>query len=403
MSVEGGPSGAISVGSVPAVSVGSSLGSFGPRMESVNSLPGIVNEGPVRGGLENMVTIDTFKPVGEIVFNPSVRPVIEQAESIAAAAWERSEPLLAQDTKVYTAEQVNIGYNQSRPRPIVPILPKHDLMQVQRTIVALEKAGLTDLSKNITKPLQQQAEAGPDSIGAGVVSKQTLNLPGPYPQEQAEQIAEIDEVVGQKVGDEDLDILEEERVELVKTSHSVDKKAVGKRYGAIIRAAKEAKAAKESKGESGPISGREIGEYVSNPQDLSFRGGEFNKVDPEGNLPDGTWEANLVDLDKTTFSSVEEVEKQAPGIISQNNPFEKGDGEGVTDKTIATGYKYAPTKAHKARQIALIRTKKRQILAGKEGQKVVRIIPAEEVKSNIEGRVEDYHPELAEALLAKAA
>lgn len=355
-----------------------------------------------------MITVAKFNPVGEIVFNPSVRPVIEQAESIAAAAWERSEPLqkkavlteaesiLAQDTKVYTAEQVNIGYNQSRPRPIVPILPKHDLMQVQRTIVALEKAGLTDLSKNITKPLQQQAEAG-------VVSKQTLNLPGPYPQEQAEQIAEIDEVVGQKVGDEDLDIREEENVEVVKTSHSVDKKAVGKRYGAIIRAAKEAKAAKESKGESGPISGREIGEYVSNPQDLSFRGGEFNKVDPEGNLPDGTWEANLVDLDKTTFSSVEEVEKQAPGIISQNNPFEKGDGEGVTDKTIATGYKYAPTKAHKARQIALIRTKKRQILAGKEGQKVVRIIPAEEVKSNIEGRVEDYHPELAEALLAKAA
>jgi hypothetical protein len=65
-----------------------------------------------------------------------------------------------------------------------------------------------------------------------------------------------------------------------------------------------------------------------------------------------------------------------------------------------SGYKHDPSIIHKARQIFLIRTKKRQILAKKEGQPTVRIVQSQETKT--EGNIQD-HPELAESLLTKAA
>src|SRR3989304_10559320 len=77
------------------------LAGLGEAMKA--PLGNIVKEGPVRGGflegfrpmnISDINPIDkggTIAPLGEIVFQPSVPSVIEQAESVAAAAWEKRE------------------------------------------------------------------------------------------------------------------------------------------------------------------------------------------------------------------------------------------------------------------------------------------------------------------------
>lgn len=433
----GGPSlgvGPINGGIEVSASAGvNMLTTFGPKLDLPTATLDI-NEGPVGVGFLNntepyVLTPDPIDLTGGLRFHapgslfisegknlfipePGFGPSDGQA-AVAEAGLIVSEaaksPLdfasVLDEANQILGESDQIALNEVRAKvhafKVIPIpepdvlfnpqpVKKEEVLPIPTTKSLTEEAISPSLSIEVTNVSQTEARTA---------SEQGLSIPAPQESQVVQKLDEQEVAIQDAIGD-DSEILEEEEIKEVKTAHGVDKKAVRKRIGAIIEAAKRLKAKKESKGEQGPISGRELKEYISNPDDLTFRGGEFNEVDPEGNLPDGTWEANLTDLESTKFSSIEEVEKSIPDIIFRNNPFERGEGEEVKDETIATGYKHAPNRIHKARQIFLIRTKKRQILARKEGQSPVSIVQSQETKT--EGNIQD-HPELAESLLAKTA
>lgn len=223
MSVEGG-----SIGSIGAVSAGPSIG---PSIGSISGRgfegrggfsPSFVNEGPVAPAfLENTMplTLNKFNPIGEIIFNPATS-VLNQAEEVAAAAWENSEPVSVIQQAEQVAEKAWEVWKpegrmvQFKAEPIVP--SEADRIQVIRVLEATTQAGIKpEVSKKwVVNALPvTQAQARPDS------QAQTWT-------ETIQQVVEQQEVIEEEKNDQQLETSKKEQSREIRRRYVVDDKAL---------------------------------------------------------------------------------------------------------------------------------------------------------------------------------
>lgn len=271
---------------------------------------------------------------------------LREAESVAQKAWEKPQPIEA-----------------VLPRLIPQVLPNESFPVLKPAI----------------KTVSRIASPSAYFVSSAVASKHQVEHKQQVEVAKEKPISSVPSENGKN------QLVKPDQVKQLWLSHTVDNRAVKIRIEKIKLAARKAWAEAESEGVFGQIEGWRIIKHIPSPQAKSLRGGELNEVDPKGDLPDGTWEANLANIAATNFSSVAAVAEQAPNIVAADNPFIRGKGQGVTNENIATAYKHDPARIHPAERVInrVIRMQKR----------------IEEPDIEEEGKIQEY-PDLAEALLA---
>lgn len=352
---------------------------------------------------------------------PITPSILEQAQTVASAAWERGG-LNATDAVTEAESILSAARIKSLPalNAADAVLEAESILAQARTTPLTKEGAVAeaehwleqDRSRTIFAEGLRQAESvaqkaweKPQPIEAVLpravsqVSPKTarrIASPSAYfassavaTDQQVEQketeAVEVRPLITEQDETSEGQLVKPKQVKQLWLSHTVDNRAVKIRLDRIKQAAEQAAVEAESEGIYDQIEGWRIVKHVSSPQDKSLRGGELNEVDPKGDLPDGTWEANLANVATTSFTSVAEVVGQAPKIVAADNPFIRGKGQGVTNENIATAYKHDPARIHPAERVI-----KRVISMQKR---------IEEPDIEEEGKIQEY-PDLAEALLA---
>ena len=355
MSVEGGSGG---VGVAGAASV-SGAAIFG--MPSLEAAPVVVNAGLVRSlegfrpmNISDINPIDkggTIAPLGEIVFQPSVPSVIEQAESVAAAAWEKSE-LPTPTEAVLQAEAIisqarntlikPVIFPQVEPRVLPLAIPKLDSQPVLYPAVspALEPA-----IRAATKPATKTSYHVASAI-----------FPQPFLQEQ-EIVKEVLEKV--KVEEPKDELEEEEEVE--KRLFLEDEKAAAVRRFEIKQAIKLAFA----KAKNAKLS-TVLGSLVAGFLPDEHAGNRSSALTEKG--PDGSYEETVEAIASSgEFSSPEQAEKRFEEIVAEKKPIKSSiEGSPVAEEDVARVFKFRAVKPPAAVEIFTKRVvkKKVQVFAG---------------------------------------
>ncbi|TSC85718.1 MAG: hypothetical protein G01um10147_1109 [Microgenomates group bacterium Gr01-1014_7] len=339
MSIEGGPSGAVGV-----VSVG-----FGS-----------VNEGPVRGSLEgfrpmnisDISTIDkggTIAPLGEIVFNAPATTPPQDGEGLGAPVWKVPESA------------------------IVPSA----VLQVEPVILP---GVVGDQSTSIHPHL-----------GMRRVVRQTEAVYAPAIEQQLfEEVAEEEVITENNVDEQNMRITQEEEIIKVEKSYLVDQPVLAQVLSEADQAVEKAEAEAERLGLGRKILGYLVARFMPDQHPGNTGGAVKDGID-------GTIPARKESIEaKEAFASRKEVEAKVleirPVTIGEN-------GEQASQGEVRTTFREHIVKPLKPRKIFEKRVIRRQILAEKAGQRVIY----EEIKPEVaEPTIED-NPDLAEALLPKAA
>lgn len=339
MGVEAGPSGAVGLAGTVPVAVG--------------EFSTIVKEGPVsRGALENTMTIAKFNPIGEIVFKPSVPSVLEQAQAIAAAAWEKSE--------------------------LTPQVPQEVLLPV-----VLPRA------EPLVAPRVEPAPAlqtSPAPKTEARVSHQVSRVVSPQPLLKEK---EMEEVVEEKIRvDEPKESLDEQE-EIIKKErfYLVDEPVLVQVQSEVDQAVEKGKEEAENLG----LGKRIIGFIVAKFIPAQHEGNTGGAVKPHGF--DGTIPARKEAIAaRKEFSSKKEVE----AVVLENRPVSIGEnGELASPQEIRTTFRDRYVKPHEALNIVERRITRKKKVLGFLGQAPISVIAKEEIKPKPETSLEDY-PELAE-------
>ncbi|MDP3973213.1 MAG: hypothetical protein Q8P92_00065 [Candidatus Daviesbacteria bacterium] len=303
MNIEGG--GALSVG--PAISPAVSLGTMEGGPVGGFS-PSIINEGPVAPAfLENTmpITQNLFGLQKEIIFNPSV---IQQAEEVAARAWENSnqDDLEIKQIKVITPPMPELGF-------AYPLIEHGEDEEVE--LIALTQAVPVYESKNKV---------------ATIPSIQSHSEP------KKEEMAE--EQVAIESGLED-QISKKEEKDARKVSQKrflVDESALLTRLAQLRQAIDLA---------GGMLSGEVVKNFM--PQENDSNRSEALKVDdPYKEYPDGGYEETLASLGLLgKLNSEQEAYNKGRKVIEENGPVRKGkNGQGAPEDHIWKTYEHFPVK-----------------------------------------------------------
>ncbi len=192
-------------------------------------------------------------------------------------------------------------------------------------------------------------------VNAGVFIPHEPNLVHTPPITEVQRI-EPPEIEDFEEEEEEVEVEElEEGFEELRFSHMVDKKAVKKRVETIKNTGKkieeEIKSELSETGKEIKIPGWRIVKYLLSLSGRDLRGQELEETDPDGVLPDGTWEANLEKVGQETFEGVAQIEERASKIVALDNPIAKGKGEDAEDKDMHTTYKHDKTRVHPVHQV----------------------------------------------------
>lgn len=360
MSVEGR---GVSAGGGVGISVGPAVG---PSV-GIGSI--IVNEGPVAPAfLENTMplTLNSFKPLGEIIFNPEPKPaVLAQVEQVAATAWNVSEPVSviqqaeevaaraweATEPKVQSIGYPVLNHVLDKEKAVVPVIewtPIPNVIQVQKT-----------------KTVYQQASA----------------VAIPSPQEKlVEQIVAEEEIDVKDREEKRMAASEEEEIESIRLKNVVDVPVSEQREHEIEQATDKAEAEAIAEGIEG-IEGWRIVKFLPH----QHPGNESGIIRNTG-LRDGSLDETEQELAAKKFVSKTEVKQRAAAIVSKEKPPVKQDRDGqlVKDQDVARVFKHNIFKSHPAKEVVLRIVKKRKVEVVEEvGQ------PAQVVTDVIAQKVEE--------------
>lgn len=366
--IGGGIGGGIEGGSVGAASV-SGLSFVVPAFEAApigGSLSAIVKEGPFRGSLEgfrpmNVSDIHTIDKGGTIA-PPSV---IQQAETVAAAAWGKNEL----PTPAQAISQIKSILSQAHVdsvQEVVPITIPNGL-KYPRPHVAVSPTW------EVQPVLQQKTESR--------VSIQTTTATPTLP---ALKKQEVEEIVTEKVIKQETGLIEEEEITKEKRLYLVDENALTQRIHEIRQAINKARIEAKRLGLGESIDGSLIAKFMP----AEHAGNRSRIVQPNG--PDGSYEETKEAVRKGQFYSEDQVED----VVLENRPVKIGkDGKPVKNEDVWKVLKYRVFKRIPAHEVVISRVMKKK---SSSGQNPTQIHARE--KSKIEPRetsLEDY-PELAE-------
>lgn len=385
MSVEGGSVG----GSVAGAASVSGAAILGPSFEAA---PVVVNEGPVPlSALENTMTIAKFNPIGEIAFKPSAPSVIEQAEKVAAAAWEVPQSTIAQAQKPALDQQETVIV----PNVIPAWMPDHLTQpqpQVEPIILPITSTIVEDNVFLAVNPLLEsvaKTELSP-KLETRVSHQKSLALsPQSLPQEQEVE----EEVLVENRIKEESEVLEEEEIEEIELKDLLDEKVIEQREYDLGKATDFAVEEAEKEGVSG-IEGWRIVKFVR------LHTGLLSQIAKKLGR-DGSLDETIEELAAKQFRSKEEAKKQLKVIVSRNEPVKKGiNGTPVQEGAAAKVLKYELDKGSPSEQVAVRMEKKKKVQVNK-GQASTPLVFVETLE-NREPDLKTLSPELAE-VFEKAA
>lgn len=364
MSVEAGPSGAIGVTGPASLA--------GTVPVATGEFSTIVIDGPVSlEALENTMpmTLSKFNPVGEIVFRPSGPSVIEQAEAVAAAAWETTALPTPQEeaqnplTEKGAVAKVEPWLGTRAETVIIP----HEPRVIPMTAPRLEAQPQPVV---VASPKTESKRANAQTVSRS------------FPQEQIMEVTEEKKTVAQENKEQGNNAKESEEQSLKKVK-LVEAVHVSERRRWTLKAA--VKKAAEG-GER--LTLRLIRKFLTwTREDLS------PIVRHKG--ADGT--LSLIDQaleSETVEYSSKEAEKKSVGLVEKYRPVEKGEGDPVTMgevRQVLEGKEAKRAGVNMAAEIVARRVvRKSEVLRGEAVTTV-----EEKVEINTETSLKDF-PELAE-------
>lgn len=273
-----------------------------------------------------------------------------------------------------------------------------DTAQLERTRVALEQAGLIDLSNNIVQTggsVGQNVSVSvgqyigvSDEIGRSVsqyVSESVGQNVGESPapnlgieqrlvEQIVEEVEEEREVVDKKGEQQEID---EEEIEETVVRYVEDEIVSAQRRYEIKEAIKKAKVEAEAEGIL-EVEGWRIVKYL--PAESPENRSQLVKKDG----PDGSRTETVDQIAAKKFASATDAQNQTDYIVAQNKPVKRGvEGRIVEGKDVQKVYKYRIIKAHLPSEIVTLRVIKKKVQV------------ASSVKVKQETSIEDY-PALAE-------
>ncbi|MBI2329985.1 hypothetical protein HYU94_01200 [Candidatus Daviesbacteria bacterium] len=285
--------------------IGPALASFGEAMKA--PLGNIVNEGPVGGGfvegfrpmnVTDITTINTggaAAPLGEILFKPQSEPtVIQQAESVAVAAWEKSKLSVPEPKEVLLMPAREVIMPQVEPMAVPFVAP--NIWEYPIPAVAVSPAlapAIGTQAKTETRSFTQSTQA--------VASQPAL-------QEQEEIVEEkvlIKQDQKDKAEVEEGEDFSESRIKIVEAE-----KVSNERRKKIRKAVKKAQE-----------------EDITVAQALP-EGFWDDKSPLVGNGKDWTLDltAQALEINPNDYQSLEEAEEASIVSVAENIPVKEGEG-----------------------------------------------------------------------------
>lgn len=343
MSIEGGSGGSVGAASVSGPSF------VAPAFEAApigGIISAIINEGPVRGFMEgfrpmnvsDITTVDkggTVAPLGEIVFEPGGSSVIQQAEKVAAAAWEGNELPVSKSKEVFRV----ISKPATLKQPTWEVfLPQAELMVaplVALNIVELPKPQIVT-SPSLEPKIETKAkiENRVSPIVAPTVLSQSVF------QEQEEVEEKVSERLEQQTPNE---VLEEENV-MEKRIIVEDEVVVAKRRFDIKVAIKKAQELVIGLGLK-KITGALVAKFTP----VEYAGVRSQIIKEQG--PDGSYQEIVEELAGAgEFESETAAQERIDRLVTEKKPAKYGKNRTPLDfKHVARIFKYRifkPVPAH---------------------------------------------------------
>lgn len=291
-------------GEGPSLGDLSSIGKIGSPAMEVTSLPSIpiINEGPV----------------GEITFN-SIPSVLEQAEDVAAVAWKTNH---INSVPEEAGTPVILPKVEQNNEPKLGIMA--NVFQAQRTQVALEAAGMIDLSQSVAKALSQ---------------------PAPQPVLVEETLKE-EEVAEETDTKENSRILEEQEIEVLRLRYVEDTDVSEARKAEIREAIRKAQVELESGSNNTElnslpdIQGWMVAKFLS-PK--GNRSGILEEEDPKGLVEDGSRVETIEELASRNYKTEEEANAKSAALVSEKQPVKRAkSGKSVATQAVDRVRKYIP-------------------------------------------------------------
>lgn len=322
MGVEGGTisagGGGPSIGGGPTIDIGST----------------IVNEGPVAPKfLENTMplSINKFNPIGEINFNPvkgkevAAEPlVIQQAEEIAATAWENSEPVSVIEQAVVPsgirqAEQVAAAAWETTASPAAGVEVEAEVIAQK----AWENHPLTQAENVISQVAISRVAPIVDyqPVANIATSAQIIEVTAPH-QQQVEQVLEEKKILTEKDQEDKPQAKrsEEQSVAKIKIVEAVRVSQL--RRLVISEAARKVQEEAEQAGEKVVITAKKLKKFLSAElwkyiSPLVGRGGY------DGTIP---LTLNAIEKDQTEYTNLQEAQTSLSQPVAEHIPLQEGEG-----------------------------------------------------------------------------
>lgn len=336
------------------IELGSIIGRAGPALANFGEvmkapIGNIINEGPARGGFLG----------GEILFQakPSVVPnVIQQAESVAAAAWGKSILPV--------------------PGPTELSVPKIEPIVAEPAPAHLRAPNIVEFPKPqviMSPALEPQAKIKAENKVSAAPAQSTAVLPQPAPAEQ-----EVEEIVEEKVKKQKPEERLEEAEEIESQMYLEDENASAQRRIEIREAIVKARPEADRLGLK-RIAGWLVAKFLPGEHE----GNRSQVVRKTG--PDGSYQETVEEIAGTgELESEEQAVSRFDKVVADKKPVKYGkNGNPVGNIDIARVFKYWLIKPKQASEEA-----------------VKRVVKKKEIKA--EPNLEEISPVLAE-VFQKAA
>lgn len=388
MTIESGIAGGI--GRAAPVAGASLESMFGPKIGS------IMPEGGSLMGAKNLGTIDLnggtkmpgLSPVGgEILFQvPSVPNVIQQAETVAATVWGKSE-LSTPVQPILSAESIQAIAEVVEPRMIKEATYWFTDVPGPRVIKPAEV--IMPKVEPMIVPIQTRTENRVSARPA--VAPATAILPKPAPVEQ-----EVEEIVEEKVKKQKPEERLEETEEIESQMYLEDENASSQRRIEVREAVVKARVEADRLGLKN-IAGWLVAKFLPGENE----GNRSQVVRKTG--PDGSYQETVEAITGAgEFETGEKAVERFDGIVAEKKPVKFGkSGNPVDNIDIARVFKYKLIKPIQVYEEVTKRVIKKKVLVSQTENPVPTAeIPKNEIKA--EPNLEELSPALAD-VFKKAA
>ena len=361
-------------------------------------LTAVIKAANIEVGPPRMVPVSPLISVA-----PAVPLVLEQAQQVASAAWERTNPAqLFYENNVRLLSIMPIFSPQPAPYQTVLGPAPYQTVLGPELNAANAVSEAESILAAAARPKLGTVEVPPVLFQTGIFPKPEIQTEGVVvsqirPQPQIESNTTIqyvtvptvqEQIVEEKIQgpveivkeDEEIQNEEAERVNELKIQRVVDEAAAKQRVSEIIEAAIKARS----------LDGKDIVQFLPG-QHMKNRSGELNIVDPQGRLIDGSLLATFKKIVTSFFTSFIDLVKRVPKIVRENVPVTQGGGKAVADQDVWKVYEPNKRKAPPALQVIrrVVKVLK-QVKLVKIGQQPIQVVPYDEqVSETNEGTIAD--------------